>query len=173
MLSFLAAILAGSVQAPAASTAQLSDLPGVFAATCLDGQARLRANEVTPISFYQLPSGLREKLGRPASSKVWQLNAAGHSYLYLLDYQAGPGISPKICGLASDAMDLKTAGDALEMRVTGSVSRDRLRSAQWLNAKDGYVATATTASTFNVLQVSWMNDTDREAALVQTESLPH
>ena len=169
MLSFLAAILAGSVQASAAT--EVSDLSGLFQATCLDGQARLRANEVTPISFDQLPSGLREQLGQPASAKIWQLNAAGHSYLYLLDYQAGPGISPKICGLASDSMDLKTAGDALEMRVTGSISRDRLRSAQWVSPKDGYVAMATTAATFKVLQVSWMNDADREAALVQEQSL--
>jgi len=170
MLSFLAAILAGSIQASA--TTEASDLSGLFQATCLDGQARLRANEVTPISFDQLPSGLREKLGRPSSGKVFRLNAWGQSYLYLLDYQAGPGVSPKICGLASDAMDSKTAGDALEMRVTGSISRDRLRSAQWVNAKDGYVAMSTKAATFNVLQISWMSDADREAAQVQAEALP-
>lgn len=171
MLSFLAAILAGSVQASAATEVLPSDLSGLFQATCLDGQARLRANDVTPIRFDQLPSGLREKLGHPASAKIWQLNASGRSYLYLLDYQAGPGVSPKICGIASDAMDLKAAGDALEMRVTGSVSRDRVRSVQWLNAKDGYVATATTAAAFKVLQISWMSDADRAATLAQTESL--
>ena len=171
MLSFLAAILAGSVQASAAADVLPSDFSGLFQATCLDGQARLRAGEVTPISFDQLPSGLRDSLGRPASAKIWRLNASGRSYLYLLDYQAGPGVSPKICGLASDAMDLKAAGDALELRVTGSVSRNRLRSTQWLNAKDGYVATATTTAAFKVLQISWMSDTDRAATLAQTESL--
>jgi hypothetical protein len=169
MLTFLAAILAGSVQASAAT--EVSDLSGLFQATCLDGQARLRANEVTAISFEQLPSGLRESLGRPSSGKVWQLDTAGRSYLYLLDYPAAPGNSPKICGIASDAMDLKTAGDALEMRVTGSISRDRMRSAQWLNPNDGYVAMATTAAAFNVLQISWMSDADRAAALAQTQSL--
>lgn len=171
MLLVLAAILAGSVQA--STTSEVSDLSGLFQATCLDGQARLRANEVTPISFDQLPSGLREKLGRPASGKVWALNASGHSYLYLLDYQAGPGISPKVCGLASDAMDLGSAADALEMRVTGNVSGDRVHSAQWLNPEHGYVATVTTASPFNVLQISWMSDTDRAAALVQVQALAH
>jgi len=171
MLSFLAAILAGSVQASAAS--EVTDLSGLFQATCLDGQARLRANEVTPISFQQLPPDLREELGQPASSKVWQLNASGRSYLYLLDYPAAPGNSSRICGIASDAMNLKTAGDALEMRVTGSVSRERTRSTQWLNAKDGYVATATTAAAFKVLQINWMSDADREATLVQVESLAH
>jgi hypothetical protein len=173
MLSFLAAILAGSVQASAATDVLPSDFSGLFQATCLDGQARLRANEVTPISFDQLPAGLRDELGHPASAKIWQLNAAGRSYLYLLEYQVAPGASPKICGLASDAMDLRTAGDALERRVTGSVSRDRLQSTQWLNAKDGYVAMATTAARFNVLQISWMSDADRAAALVQTEALAH
>jgi hypothetical protein len=169
MLLFLAAILAGSAQASTAN--EVSDLSGLFQATCLDGQARLRANEVTPISFDQLPSGLREKLGRPASGKVWALNTSGHSYLYLLDYQAGPGVSPKVCGLASDALEFRPAADALEMRVTGTVSGDRLHSAQWLNPKEGYVATATTAAMFNVLQISWMSDADRAAALVQTEAL--
>ncbi len=170
MLTFLAAILAGSVQASAAS--EISDLSGLFQATCLDGQARLRANEVTAISFDQLPSGLRTSLGQPASAKVFRLNSSGSSYLYLLDYQGGPGVSPKVCGVASDA-DLKTAGDALEMRLTGTVSRDRLHTAQWLNPKDGYVATATKAAAFNVLQISWMSDADREAALVQVQSLAH
>jgi hypothetical protein len=171
MLLFLAAILAGSAQASTAS--EVSDLSGLFQATCLDGQARLRANEVTPISFDQLPSGLRETLGRPASGKVWALNASGHSYLYLLDYQAGPGVSPKVCGLASDAMELRPAADALEMRVTGNVSGDRVHSAQWLNPEHGYVATVTTASAFNVLQISWMSDADRAAALVQVQALAH
>ena len=171
MLSLLAAILAGSVQASAATQALPSDLSNVFQATCLDGQAKLRANELTPISFDHLPAGLRDQLGQPASAKIWQLNASGRSYLYLLDYQAGPSNSPKICGLASDTMDLKLAGEALEMRVTGSVSRDRSRSMQWVNAKDGYIATATTAAKFNVLQISWMSDADRAAALVQTEAL--
>ena len=101
MLSFLAAILAGSVQASAATDVLPSDFSGLFQATCLDGQAKLRANEVTAISFDQLPSGLRDKLGQPASAKIWQLNASGRSYLYLLNYQTGPGISPKVCGLAS------------------------------------------------------------------------
>ena len=171
MLLFLAAILAGSAQAPVAR--EVTDLSGVFQATCLDGAAKLRANEVTQISFDQLPSSLREQLGRPASGKIWALNASGHSYLYLLDYQAAPGVSPKVCGLASDTMELNPAADALEKRVTGNVSGDRVRSAQWLNAKDGYVATATTAAAFKVLQISWMSDADREAAQVQVQALAH
>jgi len=171
MLTFVAAIIAAAAQASAAAAVQPSGLSGLFEATCLDGQARLRAGEVTPISFDQLPDGLRNQLGRPASAKVWQLNSSGHSYLYLLDYEAGPGVSPKVCGLASDGGDFASAGDALEMRMTGNVSRDRARSAQWMNAKDGYVATATTAAAFKVLQISWMSDSDRETALVQVQSL--
>jgi len=165
MLSFLVAVLAGS---SAVADSQPSNLSGLFEAACLDGQLRLPAGDVSPISFDQLPPALRESLGQPASGKVWQLNASGHSYLYLLDYTG----SRKVCGLASDAMDMKSAADALEMRVTGSVSANRTRTAQWLNARDGYVATATTAAKFNVLQVSWMNDADRQAALAQTQALP-
>ena len=173
MLTIIAALLTGAAAATGASDAQVGNLPGVFAATCLDGQARLSAGDVTPIGFDGLPSALQERLGRPASAKVWRLNSSGHSYLYILDYAATPGVSPKICGLASDVMDLTTAADALGARVAGGMERSGLRSAQWLNAKDGYVATATTASQFNVLQISWMSDADRAAALAQVEQLPH
>src|SRR5215813_9506517 len=133
MLTFLAAIVAASAQA---SAADYGPLPGLFEATCLDGQAKLRTGEVTQISFDQLPESLRKSLGRPASGQIWQLNSSGHSYLYLLNYNDARGVSPKVCGLASDSMDLRTAGDALEVRMTGSVSPNRTRSAQWLNAKD-------------------------------------
>ena len=173
MLPLIAMMLAGATQSPTPVNVQAANLPSVFAATCLDGNAKLRAGEVSAINFDQLPEGLRQSLGRPASGQIWQLNAAGHSYLYMLDYQPGPGVSPKVCGLASDSMDLKTAGDTLEARVTGSVDRNRSRSAQWLNPKDGYVATATSAATFNVLQINWMSDADRATAQARTGELSH
>ena len=167
MLLFLAAALAG-----AAGATDVSNLPGVFQATCLDGQAQLRASDVSAIGFDQLPEALRSSLGRPASGKVWRLNAAGSSYLYMLDYNAAPGASPRICGLASDAMDAKAAGDMLEARVTGGVARNRPRTAQWINAQDGYVATTTSASSFKVLQINWMSEADKERAQQQVEQLP-
>lgn len=168
MLSFLVAILAGS---SAVADSQPSTLPGLFEAACLDGQAKLSAGEVTQISFDQLPGNLQKQLGRPASGKVWQLNSGGHSYLYLLNYNDARGVSPRICGVASDSMDLTSAGNSLELRMTGSVSSNRPRSAQWLNARDGYVATATTADAFKVLQISWMSTADREATQAQAASL--
>jgi|SRR5437870_9060592 len=170
MLPFIAVILAAGALTSAAVDAQPASLPGVFEATCLDGQARLSA---TPIDFRELPAALQRSLGRPASSKVWQLNAEGHSYLYILDYPQGPGLSPKICGLASDAMDLSTATKALGARVAGGMERSGGRSAQWLNAKDGYVATATTAAQFNVLQISWLSADQKSEAVEQVGQLPH
>jgi hypothetical protein len=170
MLPYLAAVLASAAQASA--PAVQPDNLGVFQATCLDGQAKLHAGEVSPLSFDQLPTALRESLGRPASGKVWQLNSAGKSYLYMLDYNSAPGVSPKVCGLASDSIDLKTAAAMLEVRITGNVGRNRARSAQWLNATDGYVATATTASNLKVLQISWMSDIDKAAAQERLGQLP-
>jgi hypothetical protein len=172
MLTLLAALLAAGAQGSTADI-QSGNLPSVFEATCLDGTARLSAGTVTEIGFNRLPASLQERLGQPASGKVWQLNAAGHAYLYVLDYGNGPGISPKVCGIASDAMDFKAGADALEARVAGSVSRDRSRSAQWLNAKDGYIATATSAGPFNVLQISWLSDADRATAQAQIGQMPH
>jgi hypothetical protein len=158
MLMILAAMAAGT-----------ADLPSIFQATCLDGQARLSAGQVSPSSFDQLPSTLRENLGRPASSAVWKFNSGGDSYLYMLDY----GSSRKVCGLASDTMDLKVAGDMLESRVTGGVDRNRTRAAQWINAKDGYVATATTQSAYKVVQINWMSPGDKYEAREEMSQLPH
>ena len=173
MFPFLVAVLAGSAQAAVAADVHTANLPRLFEAACLDGQAKLSAGEVTAISFDQLPSDLRDRLGRPASGKVWQLNASGRSYLYILDYDAASGASPKICGVASDAMDLNAGADALAARVAGGMERSGQRSAQWLNAKDGYVATATTASQFKVLQISWMSEAQKSAALARVRQLPH
>lgn len=171
MLPLFAAFLAGAAGVSGAD-AQLSNLPGVFQATCLEGQAKFRADELSAISFDQLPAGLRASLGQPASGKVWKLNGAGQSYLYMLDYSDGSASGSKVCGLASDSIDLKAAGDMLEQRVTGNVERNRPRSAQWLNAKEGYVATATTAAALNVLQISWMSEATKALAQQQVEQLP-
>lgn len=172
MLPLFAALLAGAAGVSGAADAQVSNLPGVFQATCLDGQAKFRANELSAISFDQLPAGLRASLGQPASGKVWQLNGAGRSYLYMLDYGDGSATGARVCGLASDAIDLKSAGDMLEQRVTGNVERNRPRSAQWLNASEGYVATATTAAALNVLQISWMSEATKAKAQEQVQQLP-
>ena len=164
----ITALLAGAV----AAEVPVSNLPGVFEATCLNGAARLSAAEVSASSFDQLPSDLRERLGRPASGNVWRLNTEGNAYLYVLDYATGPGISPKVCGVASDSMDLRTAAGALEVRVGAGTTRQRARTMQWVNVQDGYIATATTAAKYNVLQINWMSDADKAAALEQARQLP-
>lgn len=166
-MPLIVAALLSAAAPTAVPNVEIGNLPGVFEATCLDGQSHLSANDVSPVSFDQLPSGLKNSLGEPASAKVWQLHTAGRAYLYVLDYADRPGASPKVCGLASDTMNLTAAADRLQLRVTGQVNERNARSAQWLNAKDGYVATATTAASFNVLQISWLSEADRAATLVQ------
>jgi hypothetical protein len=42
-----------------------------------------------------------------------------------------------------------------------------------LNARDGYVATATSASTLKVLQISWLSEAAKAKAQAQVEQLPH
>ena len=52
-------------------------------------------------------------------------------------------------------MDYTSAANAVEMWVTGQVSPKTMRTTEWLNAKGGYSALATTAGPFKVLQVNW------------------
>jgi hypothetical protein len=165
MLQLIASVLMGAAQTAAVADVQVTSLPDIFAAACLDGKARIPASEAAKIDFDTLPSKLRTKLGRPTSADVFLLSSYGRSYLYILSYAPGRGANPKICGLASDQMDLRVAADLLDARLAGSVYPSKMKTTQWLRPEDGYFATATTAGKYNVVQVNWLNDRDRKEAL--------
>lgn len=171
MFKLITVFMIGASQASAVAGVEVSNLPGVFAATCLDGQARLSARDVTKIAFGDLPSSLREQLGGPASGDVWRLNTAGSSYLYVLNYAPGPGMNPKICGLASDEMSIDSASELLEHRLAGGSYKGGARATEWFRVEDGYVALATKAGRFSVAQVNWLSDQERAAVLVEQKTL--
>ena len=171
MIGALAALLLGSANPPAADLAA-AQLPELFEAACLDGEAKLAPGSVTPVTFDALPPELRQSLGKPTSAKIWRLSGSGQAFLYLLDYQPDRYTNPRICGLASDEMDYTSAANAVEMRVTGQVSPKTMRTTEWLNAKGGYSALATTAGPFKVLQVNWLTDTQR-AEMMKAQSIIH
>jgi hypothetical protein len=159
-------VIAAAAQIEAAAPPlPAEELPQVFMSACLDGMAKLSAGQAFPVRFDELPAALQSRLGKPAGGKIWKLNSAGSSFLYVLDYERGPGVHPKLCGLASNEMRLNPAADALERRMTGSVTSNKLRGSEWWRPEDGYVAAATTAGRFNVLQITWLNDVTRRAAL--------
>jgi hypothetical protein len=165
MFQLITTLLAGAAQTSAVANLQVANLPEIFVATCLDGQARVAASDVTKIGFDNLPSKLRRQLGRPTTGDVWRLNTSGHAFLYVLTYAPQAGVNPKICGLASDEMNLSAAADLLDLRLAGSVYPTRLRATQWMRPEDGYVATATTAGKYSVAQINWLSDEDRKAAI--------
>jgi hypothetical protein len=173
MIFPVAAFLVSAVELPAPGALDASSLPNVFVAACVDGQVRLSASEATSVSFGDLPADLRQRLGSPSSGEVWQLSAPGRAYLYVLDYESAPGVDPKICGLASDTMDLNAAADAVEVRVTGSIRPNRLRGTEWLQPHGGYVAIATTAAEYNVVQVNWLSESQRAATLDYVRAAKH
>lgn len=161
MFLLLTAFAAGAALVPA----QRADLPELFVAACLDGGGGLSAAQAATASFQDLPLNLQERLGSPVSGRVWKLNAPGRAYLYILNYEPRRGVNPKICGLASDTMDLNAAADAMEARIAGKVSPSRLRGTEWLKPQDGYTALATTADEFSVVQVNWLSKEQRAEAL--------
>jgi hypothetical protein len=163
MVQLITAFLLGAAQTSAAP--QLANLPEVFVATCLDGQARMGTSDVTRVGFDGLPATLRRQLGHPTTSDVWRLNTSGNAFLYVLSYLPEPGVNPKVCGLASDRMSLRAAADSLDLRLAGSVYPTKLRATQWMRPEDGYIATATTAGRYNVVQINWLSDHDRKAAI--------
>jgi hypothetical protein len=168
----IAAYLVGASVASAQAQPSVRTLPDVFVAACLDGSARLSAGQAAAVRFDDLPANLRERLGKPASGRVWQLTGPGRAYLYMLNYDPRSGVNPKICGLAADSMDLNSASDALEARIAGGVRPKGHRGTEWLMPRDGYTAVATTADEFNVVQVNWLSEEQRAEVLKSLHILP-
>lgn len=163
MVLAVTAFLASALDTSAAAAMPTGRLPEVFVAACLEGKVSLSAGEAGAVAFDELPSALRKRLGSPSSGQAWRLNSFGNSYLYVLNYPSRPGIDPKICGLASDRMTFNAAAEALEMRIFGQIYPERGEGLQWLMAQDGYIATATTAGEFNVVQINWLSEAGRAA----------
>lgn len=172
MILSVAASLVGASVVSMQAQPSVHALSDVFVAACLDGGARLSAGQAAAVGFEDLPSSLRERLGKPASGQVWQLKGPGRAYLYILNYQPRRDVNPKICGLAADGMDLNAAADALDARIAGSVRPDRQRGTEWLMPRDGFTAVATTANEFNVVQVNWLSEEQRAEALKSLGILP-
>ena len=138
----------------------------------MDGQVKLPGS-AAPISFKALPIGLRIDLGRPTSSQVWRVSGGGDSFLYLLNYEGDPDVSPRVCGVASEQLDYAVALDALELHMTGKVSPKELRPMEWISPQNGYQAIATKNGKLKVLQINWLTDAQRKAAARVQEALRH
>lgn len=163
MIPAIAAFFVSAVDTSAAAAMHTSRLPEIFVAACLDGRVGLSPAEAGAVAIDELPPALRNRLGSPMSGQAWRLNSPGRAYLYVLNYAPRPGLDPKVCGLASDRMGLDSAADALEMRISGDVYPERGPGMQWLMPQDGYVAIATKAGTFNIVQINWLSEADRAA----------
>jgi hypothetical protein len=164
MISAMIALSLGSSSALPAANLGAADLPSLFVAACLDGKATLSPGEAAPVGFGELPRDLQQRLGKPRSAQVWRLNGGGQAYLYVLSYEPTRNAPPRICGLASDAMNYGTAADVVEQRVTGAVYPRTTRSIEWADPQGAYNALATTAGEFKVLQINWMSDEQRRVA---------
>ena len=162
MILLVASSLIGVAAPFAGSSIAVEDLPRIFMEACLEGETRLSPGQVTPVAFQDIPKSLRDRLGRANQGKVWRLNASGRAYLYMLSEQAS---GARVCGLASDRMPLNPARAALEKRVDTEVTPDQLRTTVWWRPEDGYVAIATTAAKFNVLQIKWLSERERRLVL--------
>lgn len=157
MLAGLFAITMGASAVPFADVGA-AELPSLFVAACLDGQATLSPGEASVVGFDGLPRELQQRLGKPDSAQVWRLSSGGRAFLYILDYQTAPKGSPRICGVASDEMNYTSAADLVEKRVIGTVYPRTTRSIEWSDPNGGYNALATTAGSFKVLQINWLSD---------------
>jgi hypothetical protein len=173
MIGGMIALLLGGSSALAGANPGPAELPDLFVAACLDGEATLSPGEAAAIGFNGLPQDLQKRLGNPSSAQVWRLSGGGQAYLYVLDYAPARNTSPRVCGVASDAMNYSSAADVVEQRVTGAVYPRTTRSIEWLDPKGGYNALATTAGDFKVLQINWLSDDQKRVIQKGYETPQH
>jgi len=155
----------------AVAPTEVADLPKLFEAACMDGQVHFAPGAAAPITFKELPRELRGNLGKPSSGQVWRLSGNSNAFLYLLNYDNRRDMSPRVCGVASDQLDYVAAAQALEVRLTGTVHPGETRSSEWISPQNGYRALATRTGKFKVIQVNWLNEAQREAALRMQKEL--
>ena len=159
----IVALTIAAALAPAPAYA--GSLENVFISACLDGSIKLSPQEAHAVQLDALPKAVRAKLGDPSKAQVWQLQSAGRSYLYTMEYE-GTSMSPKICGLASDQLKITPAAQVIAARLNSSADMDsRAVTTEWHFPDQGYYALASRVHEYTVLQVNQMSDWQREEAL--------
>lgn len=143
-------------------------LEAVFMSACFAGAVKLDAGQESPISLADLPSNLRRRFGNPQSGEVWRLNSSAPTYLYILNFRPDPRTSPKVCGLATESIKIEPAIRFLGERVNGpslDSFHENFAGAEWLDAEHGYVAVASSAESFTLLEVKQLTREQQQRAL--------
>lgn len=164
----------GSAVFPSDSVLSSDDLIRVFGSACLEGAAKFTPGEAAPVSLAELPPTLRQRFGAPLSGTVWRLNSTEPSYLYVLNYKPGRNISPTVCGIASAAIVLRPAMDFLGKRVNGPALGDlhsAVTGAEWLSPQEGYIAVATKAGDFTIMELKELTRKQQRQALRNVRGL--
>jgi hypothetical protein len=138
-------------------------LESLFFSACLNGSAKLDQRAI-PISFDAMPALLRRKLGTPSTGKVWKFEGKGDAYFYTLQY-THPGMTPNVCGVASDNLPFNSAADAVALRIGASRYREPGSvTTEWWHPDAGYMALASKVQRYTVLQVNWLSEKQRKRA---------
>jgi hypothetical protein len=165
MIVALAIAAAANLATAAPSALYADSLESIFISACLDGSVRLGEQGAQPIQFDALPKTLKSKLAKPSKAQVWRLQSPGHSYLYMMEYDDRK-LSPKVCGVASDQLNIGPAADAVAYRLSASQGLGPgAVTTEWHFPEEGYFALASRIHGYTVLQVNHMSELQRKEAL--------
>lgn len=172
----LQAASGGAMASPTLLSAPMvpEQLEAIFISACFDGAAKLNVDQASPMSLAELPPDLRRRFGQPVSGQVWRLSSEAPSYLYTFSFRPGRTTSPKVCGLATQSINIAPAIRFLGQRVNGpslGSLHDEFTGAQWLDAERGYVAVATKTDSFTVLEVKQLSSEQQRRALKTVPTL--
>ena len=137
-------------------------LPSLFVAACLNGSVRPSDWSATRIDFGGMPAAVRRDLGKPSEAQAWKVYSSYPAYLYVLSYADRDS---RVCGVASEGLQLRDATAAVEARLLGRTSAGgaQMNGTEWLDEKAGYRALAIRKGGYTVLQLNWLNKDHAES----------
>ncbi len=174
LFSLLVGALAFVSPQPAAAQVDPADLEEIFASACFQGEVKLAPGQESPTTLADLPSSLRRRFGKHLSESVWRLNSTTPTYLFIVNYKPSRTTSPKVCGLATQSLDINHEIKMLGARLNGPSLTQlhmTITGAEWLDAEHGYVAAATKADEYTVLEVKQLTREQQLGALKIIPSL--
>jgi hypothetical protein len=166
---------AGSIESGAPS-AQMpaQQLEAIFMSACFGGAVKLDPGQESAIALGDLPSNLRRRFGKPLSANLWRLNSSTPSYLYVITFRPEKTTSPKVCGLATQSIEIGPAIEFLGSQLNGpslDSFHEGFTGAGWLDAKMGFVAVASKSDNFTVMEVKQLTSEQQQRALRVVERM--
>ena len=146
----------------------------VFIAACLRGEAKLKPEQSISVTLEHLPKQLRREY-RPAGGTFVKLAGSASSFLYWFDQSPHPRRFARVCGIASQIVDIGFAWRRISLEIDrvsyeGPAAEHVGNPTQLMfeRPEHGYTLSyASGVGGYSVVQIGWMTEQQRESSLIR------